>query len=657
MPKNLSAWLDLVICLVVMAALIAVLYMYNPSLASMAAILWLSLAVFARERCAYRQKKLTRYADTVIGSVGEMVVYATEKIPHGILMINKEGRIEWTNDSITDFLDKKPEMDTDINVIWPDLNIEEIWGEEGEFVFPAGSRFFRVRHRMVKDDLMALYIRDVTRFEELKTEYKNNRAVVLSLQIDNFDEVTQGLTETEHANLLMAVRKALDEWLLGLGGLIRRVREDLYMVLLTRSALDKAIAEKFEIMDKIRQIEGANGLPVTISAGGAIAGEEDRADMAALDEEAKAKLDLALGRGGDQVAIMINGKTQFFGGRAKAVERHTRVKARVVALACREIMEAADVIYVMGHVREDFDAFGAAMGVARMARHLKKEVHIILSNQTTAIAKAVAMFEEKEEYKDLFIRADEVDNIIALSPVLFIVDVHVPNIFAVPNIAQKIPKIVVIDHHRRSENFVKNPLLVYLEPSASSSSELVTELILYFSEHMKLGKLEATALYSGIVVDTKNFAVQTGVRTFEAAAYLRRAGADPVSVRQMFKQDYDATIALAAIMARAKYNEGGLIVSVAPEFLPNMQVLAAQAADALLTIENVSASIVIFPLKNAVGISARSTGDLNVQVIMEHFGGGGHQNVAAAQIEGGDIEQIEKEVVDFTKGILNGTKE
>ena len=657
MPKNLSAWLDLVICLVVMAALIAVLYMYNPSLASMAAILWLSLAVFARERCAYRQKKLTRYADTVIGSVGEMVVYATEKIPHGILMINKEGRIEWTNDSITDFLDKKPEMDTDINVIWPDLNIEEIWGEEGEFVFPAGSRFFRVRHRMVKDDLMALYIRDVTRFEELKTEYKNNRAVVLSLQIDNFDEVTQGLTETEHANLLMAVRKALDEWLLGLGGLIRRVREDLYMVLLTRSALDKAIAEKFEIMDKIRQIEGANGLPVTISAGGAIAGEEDRADMAALDEEAKAKLDLALGRGGDQVAIMINGKTQFFGGRAKAVERHTRVKARVVALACREIMEGADVIYVMGHVREDFDAFGAAMGVARMARHLKKEVHIILSNQTTAIAKAVAMFEEKEEYKDLFIRADEVDNIIALSPVLFIVDVHVPNIFAVPNIAQKIPKIVVIDHHRRSENFVKNPLLVYLEPSASSSSELVTELILYFSEHMKLGKLEATALYSGIVVDTKNFAVQTGVRTFEAAAYLRRAGADPVSVRQMFKQDYDATIALAAIMARAKYNEGGLIVSVAPEFLPNMQVLAAQAADALLTIENVSASIVIFPLKNAVGISARSTGDLNVQVIMEHFGGGGHQNVAAAQIEGGDIEQIEKEVVDFTKGILNGKKE
>lgn len=657
MPKNLSAWLDLVICLVVMAALIAVLYMYNPSLASMAAILWLSLAVFARERCAYRQKKLTRYADTVIGSVGEMVVYATEKIPHGILMINKEGRIEWTNDSITDFLDKKPEMDTDISLIWPDLNIEEIWGEEGELVFPAGSRFFRVRHRMVKDDLMALYIRDVTRFEELKTEYKNNRAVVLSLQIDNFDEVTQGLTETEHANLLMAVRKALDEWLLGLGGLIRRVREDLYMVLLTRSALDKAIAEKFEIMDKIRQIEGANGLPVTISAGGAIAGEEDRADMAALDEEAKAKLDLALGRGGDQVAIMINGKTQFFGGRAKAVERHTRVKARVVALACREIMEAADVIYVMGHVREDFDAFGAAMGVARMARHLKKEVHIILSNQTTAIAKAVAMFEEKEEYKDLFIRADEVDNIIALSPVLFIVDVHVPNIFAVPNIAQKIPKIVVIDHHRRSENFVKNPLLVYLEPSASSSSELVTELILYFSEHMKLGKLEATALYSGIVVDTKNFAVQTGVRTFEAAAYLRRAGADPVSVRQMFKQDYDATIALAAIMARAKYNEGGLIVSVAPEFLPNMQVLAAQAADALLTIENVSASIVIFPLKNAVGISARSTGDLNVQVIMEHFGGGGHQNVAAAQIEGGDIEQIEKEVVDFTKGILNGTKE
>ena len=648
MPKNLSAWLDLVICLVAMAALVAVIYAYNPSLAGMAGILWLALAVYAKERCRYRAKKLARYADTVLGSVGEMMAYAVEKIPQGILMINEQGRIEWSNESIVDFIDEKPETDTDINLIWPDFNVEEIWGEEGELVFAVNERFFRIRHRLIKENLMALYIRDVTRFEELKSEFKNSRAVFLSIQIDNFDEVTQGMTDTELATLLMNVRQALDEWVVRFNGLIRRTRDDAYIVLLTREALDKVIAEKFDILDKIRQIEGSHGLPVTISAGGAIAGEEDREDMAALGLEAKAKLDLALGRGGDQVAVMINGKTQFFGGRAKAVERHTRVKARVVALACREIMENADVIYVMGHIREDFDSFGAAMGVARMARHLKKEVHVILSSQTDAIDKAIDMFKEKEEYQDLFITADEVDNIIALSPVLFVVDVHVPNIFAAHNILQKIPKVVVIDHHRRSEQFVKNPLLVYLEPSASSASELVTELIMYFSEHMKVGKLEATALYSGLVVDTKNFGVQTGVRTFEAAAYLRRAGADPVTVREMFKQDYDATIALATITATAKYYEGGLIVSAAPKYLPNIQVLAAQAADLLLTVENVNTSIVLFPLKSTIGISARSAGDVNVQVIMEHFGGGGHQNAAGAQVESDDIEEVTKAVVKYT---------
>ncbi len=648
MPRNLSAWLDLVICLVAMAALVAVIYAYNPSLAGMAGVLWLALAVYAKERCHYRAKKLARYADTVLGSVGEMMVYAIEKIPQGILMINEQGRIEWSNEAIVDFIDEKPEVDTDINHIWPDFNVEEIWGEEGELVFAVNERFFRIRHRLIKENLMALYIRDVTRFEELKSEFKDSRAVFLSIQIDNFDEVTQGMTDTELATLLMNVRQALDEWVVRFKGLIRRTRDDAYIVLLTREALDKVIAEKFDILDKIRQIEGSHGLPVTISAGGAIAGEEEREDMAALGLEAKAKLDLALGRGGDQVAVMINGKTQFFGGRAKAVERHTRVKARVVALACREIMENADVIYVMGHIREDFDSFGAAMGVARMARHLKKEVHVILSSQTDAIDKAIDMFKEKEEYQDLFITADEVDNIIALSPVLFVVDVHVPSIFASNNILQKIPKVVVIDHHRRSEQFVKNPLLVYLEPSASSASELVTELIMYFSEHMKVGKLEATALYSGLVVDTKNFGVQTGVRTFEAAAYLRRSGADPVTVREMFKQDYDATIALAAITATAKYYEGGLIVSAAPKYLPNIQVLAAQAADLLLTVENVNTSIVLFPLKSTIGISARSAGDVNVQVIMEHFGGGGHQNAAGAQVESDDIEEVTKAVVKYT---------
>lgn len=657
MPKNLSAWLDLIVCLVVMAALVAVIYVYNPSLSIMAGVLWLTLAIFAKERCISRSKKLSRYVNTIIGSVGEMMVYAGTKMPQGILMLNQEGRIEWSNNSIVDFFNATPEPETDITAFWPDFNIEDIWGEEGELVFSTQNKFLRIRHIPIKEELMALYIQDITRFEDLKIKFKNSRIVILNLQIDNFDEVTQGMTDTELANLSMSVRQELDEWVTKYKGLIRRTRDDAYLIVMTRESLDKAIEDKFYILDKIRRIEGYNGLPVTISAGGALAGEEDREDMISLGAEAKVKLDLALGRGGDQIAIMINGKTQFFGGKAKGVERHTKVKARVVASACREIMENADVIYIMGHTNEDFDAFGAAMGVARMARHLKKEVHVILSNQTDAIDKAINMFEEKEEYKNLFISADEVDNIIALSPVLFAVDAHIPHILAAPKVLQKIPKVVVIDHHRRSEEFIKNPLLVYLEPSASSASELVTELTMYFSDHMKLGKLEATALYSGIVVDTKNFVVQAGVRTFDAASYLRRAGADPVTVREIFKQDYDSLTMMASITANAKYYENGLIVSIAPKPAPNVQVLSAQTADLLLSIEGVNTSIVLFPMKSGVGICARSVGDVNVQVIMEHFGGGGHQTVAGAQIEGANIEEIAEEVVAYTREVLKGNGE
>ena len=652
MPRNLSAWIDLTIHLLIMLVLIGILSYYNQFIAAIAFVVWLCLASFARERCSDRSRRFQRYCRNVVRNLNEMMNYAIEDLPQAILIVNEEGRIQWCNDRIKEYAGEKPEQDTDAKDIWPGLIIGPVWGTVGEYVFAHEDHYYQVRYRPVpvpphQQPLMALYVQDITSFEQLRNTFKGSRTVLVYIQIDNYDEVIQGQDEAERTALLLSVNQQLDAWMKSLGGFMRRVSDDLYIVILERQSLDKAIAGKFDILDKVRQLQSTNRLPVTLSMGVAVA---DTQSMAELGAQAQAGLDLALGRGGDQVAVQIGGKTQFFGGRAKAVEKHTRVKARVVAHAIREIMDGADEIYVMGHHNEDFDCFGAAMGVAKMARQLNKPVHLVLSDMNEGIDKFADIMKDDESYRHIIVRANELVNMTALNPVLIVVDTHIPHLVADPSLLERIHRVIVIDHQRRSEHFIKTPLLVDIEPASSSTSELVTELLMYFSENLVLSRVEATALYSGIVVDTKNFAVQTGVRTFDAAAYLRRSGADPVMVRHLFRTDYETTVALARTKARSEYYPGGLIVSTCPEIMSNGQVIAAQAADSLLRIENVCMSIVVFQLsEDTVGISARSTGDMNVQVIMEAFGGGGHQNVAGAQIKGAKLEDIKQQAIEIAR--------
>ncbi len=635
-----------------MLILIGVLSYYNFYIAAIAGVVWLALASFARERCADRSRRFERYCRNVVRNINDMLNYAVDELPQAIMIVNEDGRLQWCNSRIVEYLGSKPEQDTDVKDFWPGLIITPVWGQEGEYVFAHEDKYYRVFYHPVKmaprqEPLMTLYIQDVSAHEQLKNTYQQSRTVLVYIQIDNYDEVMQGQTEAERTSLLLAVNQTLDKWMTNLGGFMRRVSDDLYVVILTRQGLDQALNEKFDVLDKARQLQSTNRLPVTLSMGVAVA---ENQTMAELGVQAQAGLDLALGRGGDQVAVQMNGKTQFFGGRAKAVEKHTRVKARVVAHAIREIMEGADEIYIMGHHNEDFDCFGAAMGVAKMARQLDKTYHIVLSEMNDGIDKFHDLLKDKEEYADVFVHAEDIKNSTALNPVLIVVDTHIPHLVADPTLLERVPQVVVIDHHRRSENFIKSPLLVYIEPGASSTSELITELLMYFGDDIRLGRLDATALYSGIVVDTKNFAVQTGVRTFDAAAYLRRSGADPVMVRHLFRSDYETTVALARTKARAELFPGGLIISTIPERVPNIQVIAAQAADSLLRIENVRMSILIFQLtEDTIGLSARSTGELNVQVIMEAFGGGGHQNVAGAQVKGGILAEIKDKVIDISE--------
>ncbi|MCI7330828.1 MAG: DHH family phosphoesterase [Selenomonadaceae bacterium] len=652
MPRNMSAWMDLTLQLFIMLVMIFLLACYNRILAGTVFLVWICLALFARERCRDRSRRFERYCRNVVQHISASAMYAIESLPQSIIIVSQDERLQWCNDRLGKCLGQKPEQGIDVHDFWPGLIVAPIWGTEGEYVFSHEGHYYKVRHVPVSlpphaEPLMVLYVQDETIYAQLKNEYQQSRTVLCYIQIDNYDEVMQGQTEAEQASMLLAVNQQVGNWLKHLGGFMRHVSDDLYVAVLDRHGLDQAMQEKFDVLDKVRQIQSTNRLPVTLSMGVSVS---DTQSLTELGQQAKAGLDLALGRGGDQVAVNIGGKTQFFGGRAKAVEKHTRVKARVVAHAVREIMEGADEVYVMGHHNEDFDSLGAAVGIARMARQLEKPVHIVLSDMNEGIDKFLELMQGREGYQDIFVHEDDLMNLTALHPVLFVVDTHIPHLVAAPTLLERIQQVIVIDHHRRSESFIKNPLLVYIEPASSSTSELVTELLMYFSDDLQLTRIDSTALYSGIVVDTKNFAVQAGVRTFDAAAYLRRSGADPVMVRHLFRTDYETTVALARAEAASEYYPGGLIVSEIRGVRPNVQVIAAQAADALLRIENVQMSIVVFQLnENTVGISARSTGEMNVQVIMEALGGGGHQNVAGAQVRDADLDEIKAKVIALSQ--------
>lgn len=655
MPRNLSAWVDLTIHLIVMLALALVTFCYSTFVGAAALLLWAVLAAFAWERCRDRERRFERYCMGIIRNVSEVMNYAVDRLPQAILLVNQEGHLEWCNHQLGDALGEMPEPGTAVADFWPHFNIESIWGTEGEHRFSHAGHSYRVYHRMVAESyhsepLIALYVEDETEYAALEKRYYGSRTALLYIQIDNYDEIMQGQSETEKSMLLLAVHEKIDGWVGGLGGFLRSISDDEYVALLDRKSLDHVIAEKFDILDQVRKIINTKGMPVTLSIGLSLAAEQT---LRELGEEAEAKLDLALGRGGDQVALDISGKTQFFGGKAKAIEKHTRVKARVVAHALRDIMENSDEVYVMGHHNEDYDAFGAAMGVACMARSLGKKVHIVLSEMNEGIDRIVDLVQKDEAYEGLFLRPGDITETPSLSSLLVVVDAHIPHILADPALLERIPKVVVIDHHRRSEHFIKNPLLVYIETASSSASELVTELLMYFGDNIRPTRLDATALYSGVVVDTKNFNVGAGVRTFDAAAYLRRAGADPVLVRTLFQSDYETTVSLARAKANAVYYPGGLIVGSLPDLLPNGQIIAAQAADGMLRVDSVRMSIYVFPLaSDVVGISARSSGEMNVQVIMEAFGGGGHVNVAGAQVKGVPLDEVRAQVVEKAKAYI-----
>lgn len=647
--------------------LILVIAVYNWIVALLGVILIGGAYVLTRKNHNERSREISQFFDAISRSVDQASTYAVQNLPIGIAIIDMQSNLCWANSVFRDWVG---DIDNDqkLDHIMPNLKVDKFWGKSGYFFEHIGERYYRVVYKYLQteaaedDNYLILYFEDITDTERQKLNSLAAVPVFCDIEIDNMEEVAKGMTAVQRATLVTNVNNALIGELSGHNCFIRGYGNERYIACMSRETLEFYKENNFAFLEKIRAIHTVNRIPVTISMGVALFPSEviaaGKANFNELAEKAQAGLDLALGRGGDQVVVYEDdGSPHFYGGKTRSVEKNTRVRARVVSQAIHELIDTSELVLVMGHEREDYDSLGAAVGVAHMARMAGKPVHVVLSDQTDAVERLTSELMDDPDFKYLIISPETAEKLCNNQTLLFVTDTHRPDMTAAPALLTKTDRRVVIDHHRRSSDFIQKPLLTYTETSSSSTSELVTELLQYFQEDVDLAKIEATALYAGIVVDTKNFAVQTGVRTFDAASYLRRCGADPDIVRDLFSCDFDTVKDRAAILSGARIKEG-IAVASCPKGLANAMIIAAQAADALVNIDKVEASFTFYYLDDGyIGVSARSRGDINVQLVMEAIGGGGHRTVAGAQVKGRTMEEAQEIVMAALRETLDKNKE
>lgn len=476
---------------------------------------------------------------------------------------------------------------------------------------------------------LAIYFQDISEGENLKKIYQAEKTCIALVHVDNLDELLKNTEEENGMALASTIDKTIRQHAARLSAAVVKYKEDMYFIAMDRAACEKLVENKFAILDEIRGIETEGDFPVTISIGIGVGGKT----LNATDQYAKDALDLALGRGGDQAVIKNVSRIFYYGGKTQAIERGNKGKSRIIVHALKQLIDQAENVVIMGHKNPDMDAFGAALGVTRLIRSMNKETHIVINNVTESLAEIYRQAKETELYN--FVNSEKAINLMRDETLLIILDTHRPSHTDCPELIGRTDRIAVIDHHRKDQENVENPTLAYMESYASSTCELIVEMLQYSDEKKTVTRFEAEALLAGITVDTNNFAVKTGVRTFEAASWLRRAGADTTQVKKFLRTDLESFMLRSKCVADAKIiNEGKIALSIIEGDSPDCQILCAQAADELLSIKGIVASFVAGV--NSFGktvVSARSLGDINVQVIMEKFGGGGHLTTAAAQVD------------------------
>ncbi len=487
-----------------------------------------------------------------------------------------------------------------------------------------------------------LYFLNETENQKLQKEYKDSKSCVSILMVDNYEETMLQLESEERPQVIAQIDKCIYEWTNQTNGILIKSDRDRYIYLFEQRYLENVKEDKFSILDKIKEITTKENVQFTLSIAVSNEGTTDKEKY----KSAQAAMDIVLGRGGDQAVIRENEIYKFFGGRAQEVEKRTKVKARIIAHALENLIKDASKVMIMGHTNPDIDSMGSSMGIYRLAKSLNKNAYIIDSNNTTTLQNFKKSLEKEEEYEDILISKEVALENIDKEALLVIVDTHKSTYVEAPELLEETDKIVVIDHHRRSADFIEKATLTFQEVYASSAAELVTELIQYAETKVELTTLEAESLYAGIMMDTKNFTFKTGVRTFEAAAYLRRCGVDIIRVKKWFQSDLASFNKIADIVKKAEIVNDTIAIAIYTKKEKDTSLICAKAADELLTISDITASFVLGKLDNKICISGRSIGDINVQIILEKLGGGGHITLAGAQVEGMTIEETKQELIN-----------
>jgi len=583
-----------------------------------------------------------------------------EEMPTAYCIVGEDGEILWNNRAFHTILQKDSKIERNIFNIFPNMQ-KEMLKEKGAMLELHSSFMERkycidlirlddlgdegteeIRSLSEEEELVAVYLRDETEEVELKQKLDEERVVLGLAYIDNYEDVMEQIEEVRRSLLSALVDRKITRYITASDGVVKKIEKDKYFFLLKQSVLEKMMEDRFSILEEVKEIDMGNELAITLSLGiGYGAG-----DFSQNYEYARTSMDMALGRGGDQAIVKNPEKLSFFGGKSQSTERVTRVKARVKAQAFQELIESKDKVLIMGHKNADMDCLGSSVGVYRMVTALDKRAYIVQNNVTSTILPLKERFLNNADYpEDMFIDGETAKSLVDNNTMLVVVDCDRPSIIDEPALLSMVKTKVVFDHHRQSSETIQGAVLSYCEPYASSASELIAEMMQYIREGIKARPMEADCMYGGVVIDTREFTNQTGVRTFEVAAYLRRCGADITRVRKVFREDFDDYQAKADAISRADiYRNAYAISSVEKNGSESPTVLCAKAANELLNIRGIKASVVMTKVEDTVFISARSIDEMNVQVLMEKLGGGGHRTVAGAQMQGMEVEECIKKV-------------
>lgn len=638
------------IFLVTLFLLLVVIGCLNWMLGLLTAIVIIGFVIVIEKNDYKQERILLNYLDELSAGVEAGTIYAVKNLPLGISLMDEKRQFVWANGVFRSWLKADIEEDNLFKDVFSGVRISKIWGKTGWFDYSLDEEYYRVFYKFIPPSkengaaFMAFYLVDRTAMQQQIQACKEAMPVFGLIRVDNVAEATQNMTDVEKSNILSEVDEVILSEFISRDAFIKRYSSTEFVICMSRKALKDCMNDNFNILDKVRDIHTVNRIPVTISIGIV----KCEGTFAKQFEMAQTALDLALGRGGDQAIVRMDKDVKAFGGRSSTSVSSTRVRVRVVAQALREIIQESDRVFVMGHGHEDYDAIGAAVGVTHLAKASGKPVNIVLSAYEDTSHKMINALDADKEMGPMLMTEKTALNIITDKSVLFIVDTHVPQVVAAPELLRAAKKRVVIDHHRRNASIISPTLLTYMEPSASSASELVSELIQYYGGDRDLTTLEASCLYAGLVVDTKNFSVQTSVRTFDAASFLRRSGADAKLVRALFAVNVETVRIKSEIMAHLKTVDGYMVFAECPAGTEQAQIIAGQVADYLVTVEGIHASFLFYHVEEGVtSISARSDGTVNVQVVMEALGGGGHLTVSGAQISGDmTIEAATQKIVE-----------